>query len=318
MPRASKLTERQKQQIRQQHLSGRSCRDLAQEYQVSAMSISRVVRPDTRPDALLSLPYAPPVQQVMGRIVLMVLDPELWDVDQIQQRYAVDYAEASAWHTYVARHIRLMGYQHLMLWSDEQDSPALARMLAHKAGLADRTQVVYARNCQIQTLPDDQAHEFYTQHHLQGPAGKGRALHLALVWRGRPVACMSFAGSHVCRGLPDHHLLQRYACAVHVPGGASRLLRSFRHQHPGPIISYSDERYAPGGQLYRLLGFEVYSRSRPDYRYWKSGRWYAKSSKQRRNLVQEGGNPDLTEREMAKELGYKRCYDLGKLTWRLA
>jgi len=93
--------------------------------------------------------------------------------------------------------------------------------------------------------------------------------------------------------------------------------------NPGPVVSYSDERYAPSGNLYEILGFTQQGLNRPDYRYWRDGRWYAKNSKQKKYLhreAEEAGiafNDEHTEFELARILGYKRCYDLGKITWLL-
>jgi hypothetical protein len=100
-------------------------------------------------------------------------------------------------------------------------------------------------------------------------------------------------------------------------------LSAFRAGAAGAVISYSDERYAPGGNLYKVLGFSEVAYHKPDYRYWKDGRWFAKSSKQRYDLVRElseagqAALPEDTEYTMASRLGYKRCYDAGKRTWLL-
>jgi hypothetical protein len=190
-------------------------------------------------------------------------------------------------------------------------------MLKHRTGEAART--CAARECEVVTVSKEQAREFYNAYHLQG-APNSVWLTYGLVFEDRLVACMSFNSGNACRGDVSAHLLQRFAAAGSVPGAASKLLAAFRGDHPGPIISYSDERYAPGGGLYGVLGFKELELYKPDYRYWKNGAWFAKNAKQRKHLeaeLQGDVLPTDTEYTMAEKLGYLRCYDCGKKSWRL-
>lgn len=314
MPRKPALSTKQSEEILGRLQRGESCRRLASDYHVSAMTISRLAQrlhSQTKFSTHLQLPYMPPITATHGSLAVVVADPREWHVNAIMERYDELHAGACKWFKHMERHLRLQGYKHLFLWSDEQGSPALANMIQHKTGA--QGQRVYARKCKVTQVDRVVANKFYKQHHLQGSC-TGKVTY-ALEHQDQLVACMTFTDSAACRGLTGHHLLQRFACSCSVPGGASRLLKAFRDDYAGPILSYSDERYAPGGQLYRTLGFQQHKLHSPDYRYWRKSRWYAKNQKQRRHLIAEGANPALTEADMAHSLGYLRCYDLGKRTW---
>jgi hypothetical protein len=192
-------------------------------------------------------------------------------------------------------------------------------MIAHRAQAA--VSICSARQAEVIKLAAAEANRFYTANHLQGRCnGK---FHYALRYKDNVVAVMSFTDARACRGPVDTFLLQRFAVAGSVPGAASRLLAAFRREHPGPIVSYSDERYASGGKLYETLGFTCTRVEKPDYRYWRDNRWYAKNQKQRKHLIAELAlrgetpTPEDTEFTMARRLGYKRCFDCGKRTWLL-
>lgn len=315
MPRKSSLSPQQIEEIRSKVLAGDSCRDIAAAYGISPMTVSRVSKGVREPLPLserLQLPYMPPIVSIHDNLAVIVADQTCWHVHAIRSRYNQTNAEAVKWFTHQHRHLRLQGYSHLFLWSDEKDNPALQNMIKHKTG--HTTNKVYARKCSVVKVDKKTADTFYLEHHLQGSCNGNNTYGLESP-AGELVACMTFAGANFCRGLDGHNLLQRFACSCSVPGGASKLLKAFRSDHPGPIVSYSDERYAPGGNLYEALGFVEHQIHKPDYRYWRDGQWHAKNAKQRRHLIAEGADPDLTEHEMAYSLGYLRCYDMGKRTW---
>jgi len=251
-------------------------------------------------------------------LAIFVINQDVWDHHSILARN--DWSNVDGEHT-LSRAVALLpaGSKHLILWKDEYSKPCVQTMIKHR--LAEHVSTCSARKCSIQSIEYRTAMDFYNTHHLQGSCCGGDSY--GLIFNGALVACMTFNQPGMCRGLPGHHMLQRFATVGSVPGAASRLLAHFRRLHPGPVLSYSDERYAPGGNLYKTLGFIATSTSGPDYRYWRDDRWYAKNSKQKKNLRGEmvtlglPVDPEDTEQALAAKLGYKRCYDLGKITWLL-
>ena len=249
----------------------------------------------------------------LADLEVFVVDQDLHDVDSLQ---AGGLSHPAAVHA-LEHHSAARAGRVMYLWRDEVGLPGVQRMLKHKAGESVEKKV-FARDCAVQEIDSTRASIFYKAHHLQGtPHATG--LTLGLLAEGEIVAAMSFNDPRVCRGMKASWLLQRFACSCRVPGGASRLLAAFRKEHQGSIISYSDNRYAAGG-LYGVLGFQCLRDEKPDYRYWRDGRWYSKGCKQRKHLIRELSgifSPEDTEFTMARRLGYKRVYDCGKKTWLL-
>jgi transposase len=259
----------------------------------------------------------PPVVALVDKLAVVVMDPEVWDVHSVMHRLSVEHHEATKYLAHTVAQVSNLGYKSLCLWKDELTSPALENMIKHKTQQGART--CSARECDVHTVDNTAARAFYEANHLQG--GCNAPVHYALFHGDVLVACMSFNRADACRGTADAHLLQRFAVSGSIPGAASKLLSAFRSDTPGAILSYSDERYAPGGGLYQALGFTQQEAGKPDYRYWDGTRWYAKNAKQRKHLTAElaerGEAPttDDTEFTMAHRLGYRRCYDAGKRTW---
>lgn len=273
-----------------------------------------------RPPPDFHTPSCPPVAALIpGKLAIVVIDQERWDVDSIQAAQGIPHADARRVIQIHQTQLIQKVPQTLFLWKDELKSPGLQRMIEHRTGNA--ASICSARQTEVVKLTAAEANAFYVVNHLQGRCnGK---FHYALRYKGDTVAAMSFADARACRGPADTALLQRFAVAGSVPGAASRLLAAFRQEHSGPVVSYSDERYAPRGRLYETLGFTSAPIESPDYRYWRDNRWYAKNQKQRKHLIAElatrgeAPTPEDTEFTMARRLGYKRCYDCGKRTWLL-
>jgi hypothetical protein len=92
-----------------------------------------------------------------------------------------------------------------------------------------------------------------------------------------------------------------------VVGGASKLLSYFiKELSPKRIISYSDRDWSIG-TLYFKLGFELISKSNPDYKYIIDGIRVHKS-----NMRKSKRKYDSTENEYTKSKNILRIWDCGK------
>jgi hypothetical protein len=149
---------------------------------------------------------------------------------------------------------------------------------------------VYARKCTIDKLTHSDIKDFYNEHHIQG-AGGTSPHHYALTYGGKIVAAMSFKKPGV-RGAAAKNIkdgqweLDRYATAIQVPGGASKLLSHFVNTtKPQSIVSYSDNMLFTGG-MYEALGFTNVGVSPPDYKLFfpKETRLRHKSAMQRKHI----------------------------------
>lgn len=114
--------------------------------------------------------------------------------------------------------------------------------------------------------------------------------------------------------------LSRYCVGkVGVTGGLSRLIDSFKKDHPEltELISYSDNRWSQGG-LYQVLGFDKVRTNRPSYWYFKHAnlpKRIHRFSLRKSVLVKQGGDKGKTEWQLAQEAGYDRIWDAGTVLW---
>lgn len=187
---------------------------------------------------------------------------------------------------------------------------------------------VFARKCDVKSVPIKQAREFFEKYHIQGGSGTGE--HYGLYWNEKLVACMRFTFGGNDRGTGAKNrswTLSRYATRINVVGGASRLFSAFVQEHqPEEVKSFSDNRFYSGG-MYEKLGFVLDAELPEDYQVWspKLG-LRPKSHYQRRQLqtrLDEHGVDDTfdaetdprTESEMTYLMGCRRLYDCGKKRW---
>jgi hypothetical protein len=102
---------------------------------------------------------------------------------------------------------------------------------------------------------------------------------------------------------------------TNVIGGASKLFKFFLEKYkPNKIISYSDIRYFDGS-LYKKLGFNEKSKSKPNYSYVINDKRYYRFNFRKSILVKQGFDPNKTEKEIMFERKIYRIYDCGNIRW---
>jgi hypothetical protein len=103
-----------------------------------------------------------------------------------------------------------------------------------------------------------------------------------------------------------------------VVGGFSKLLKYFKNEHNGSIITYADKRHS-NGNLYKNNGFEELHDSKPNYFYVKKRDIFSREKFQKHKLKDlfENFNPDLTEWENMQLNNYDRIWDCGNKVFEL-
>jgi hypothetical protein len=216
---------------------------------------------------------------------------------------------------------RLLGIR--LLHVMDYDNPvAVRKLLINQLGLNDEK--VGARKCEVLVIKgsDQSVKDFMSMNHVQGGIRGG--LNYCLTYRESIVAVMTFSRALSRRGTKaDKNIweLRRYATACSVPGGASKLLKAFKMDHPecGLLISYSDNRLFEGG-MYEKLGFSLVKELPPDYKYVKGNEVRGKGNFKRSELTKMKGfkfNPGLTEVENCRNNRWYRVWDCGKKVWEL-
>lgn len=164
---------------------------------------------------------------------------------------------------------------------------------------------IYARKCNVIEDPN-LLEAFIQKHHLQGSAPSHT--YLGLEYEGEIVMAISI-GNHHRKGSECSVLNRVCFSDYNVVGGLERLLKRISVD----LITWSDNRYSPIGNMYRNSGFELEEELKPDYFYCDSnGNAYSKQSKKKSVT---GCPKDKKEWEWCWENGLYRVWDCGKKRW---
>jgi len=169
-----------------------------------------------------------------------------------------------------------------------------------------------ARKCQIVQIDRNTKNQFLTENHLQG--SDASKIWYCLEYDGEIVSCMTFGPSRFNHNF-DYELLRFVnKCNLSVIGAASKLLRAFRRDYNGSIISYADKRYSEG-DLYENLGFQLNGETQPSFSYFNIGNGilYNRMKFQKKKIKNfTHYSNSLTEYEIMQLNGYDRIWDAGQ------
>lgn len=204
------------------------------------------------------------------------------------------------------------GIQLLQFYSDEWlfKREIVKSIIASKLNL---NQKVYARKCKKVILNTHEKNCFLVQNHIQGE-DKSR-IKIGLKYENEIVCIMTFCKSRF--NMNYEWELSRFAnkIGVNVIGGFSKLLKWFREENVGNIVSYADRRYS-NGNVYLKNGFEVVRINSPSYYYVDKN--FLKRFNRMKFQKKLIGAYDCTEYEKARELGYHKIFDCGTICFGLA
>ena len=187
------------------------------------------------------------------------------------------------------------------------------------------SQKIYARNTILKVISNKEALDFCEENHLQG--GCSCKVAIGLLQNNEIVAVMTFGKPRFNKKY-DWELL-RYCCKKYhtVVGGASKLLKHFRSNYKGSIISYANLRWS-NGNLYEKLGFTLLKRTEPNYFYFKVKHeilpvdmvLHSRIEFQKHKLKGKLSNYDesLSEKENMYANNYRAIYDCGNLVYTLS
>jgi hypothetical protein len=174
----------------------------------------------------------------------------------------------------------------------------------------------YARNCEIKEVSSNESKLFLENNHIQGNVNS--KIRIGLYQKGNLISLMTFSKGRILMGGKDTEWELNRFCnliGIRVVGGASKLLKFFIEKYkPNKIVSYSDIRIF-GGEMYKSLGFEFVSKSKPNYWYVINGMRHHRFNFRKSVLVKKGHNSTKTEKEIMFELKHYRIYDCGNIRW---
>jgi hypothetical protein len=251
-----------------------------------------------------------------------------YDVYVPAKKLAIDY-HGNIWHSTkykrdTGSHLErlklseALGITYIQIFSDEwrdRNAQVIAR-IKHLLGLSRK---VPARTCAVVEISKAEANSFLDKHHVQGGVSAGNLCLGLTDSTGTLVAVMVVGANVSSRSATDDLEMLRYATAVCVVGGLSKLLARVRSLYNGrTLVTYGDRRMFSGAS-YTSVGFNLLALSKPDYRYITASddTRLHKSNFTKERIAHRFGIAieGKTEFELAESLGYYRIYDAGKSKW---
>lgn len=157
-----------------------------------------------------------------------------------------------------------------------------------------------ASKLDLRIVPTIEERDFLDKYHYQGYIPS--KVCYGLYYNNELIELMSFGKPRFNKRY-DWELLR--LCSkkdTFVYGGASRLFKHFCEDEVGSIMSYCNETLFTGN-VYSKLGFTKLG-SCKSYHYEKDGKSYHRINFQKWKLIEEGFDPNKTEKEIMVERGY--------------
>ena len=171
----------------------------------------------------------------------------------------------------------------------------------------NHTTKIYARQCKIGIVSNDESIQFLNKNHIQGACHS--KYRYGLYYNNELVSLMTFGKSRFRKNEIE---LLRFCNKLNttVVGGASKLFKHFLND----IVSYADRRWSTGN-LYEKLGFKLINTSKPNYYYIIDGILKNRMNYQKHMLVQQGFDANKSEHDIMLERKIYRIYDCGMLKY---
>ena len=139
------------------------------------------------------------------------------------------------------------------------------KIIRTKIGIVKQN--IYGRQCTIKPIKNDEYKQFCELNHIQGYCiAKVR---LGLYHNEELVQIMSFIKPRFNKKYDWENIRTCTLLNTVVVGGFSKILKHFKNNYSGSIISYVDVRYFNGNE-YQNNGFKLYEHSNPNYFYFKN------------------------------------------------
>lgn len=168
----------------------------------------------------------------------------------------------------------------------------------------------YARNCEIKLINKVEKDIFLDANHIQGTCVS--KINIALFHQTELVSLMTF-GERYINGKKEFELL-RFCNKINsvVIGSASKLFNYFiLNYRPNSITSFADISQFTGG-LYQKLGFSYVHTSSPNYWWVVDGLRQHRFNYNKKRLVKQGFDANLTECQIMYDRGYFRIFGCGQ------
>lgn len=215
------------------------------------------------------------------------------------------------------------GYGLIHIFEDEymNHKDIVLSKLCHTLGISEGERV-YARKCTVREIYSSEAAEFLNKNHIQGFGSS--TVYYGAFYDDKLVGVMAFKNGTIKNKGWE---LTRYATDITkiCVGLGGKLFKHFVEEYkPQTVFSFADRRWTIDiyNNFYTKIGFKLNKIGYPDYRYYNEKverfKRFHKMGFNKQILHKKYGFPlTMTEKEMARELGYDRIWDCGlvKYVW---
>ena len=230
-----------------------------------------------------------------------------------------DQFKGKEYHLFKTLQCEKLGIQLIHIFEDEwlfKKDIVKARL---RNLLGKNSRRIGARQTTIKEIDPKTKNQFLEKYHIQGKDGS--SIKLGAYYEKELIGVMTFSKPRIFMGKKYKEglwELSRFATIsdTYTPGLAGKMLKYFeRNFNWLEIYSYADRRWSQGN-LYRQIGFEYDSETKPNYFYAnqkdliRKHRYNYRKSELKKF---ENYNSDKTEFEIMNEAGYLRIYDCGNL-----
>ncbi len=187
------------------------------------------------------------------------------------------------------------------------DKQLIKSMIRNYCGINNK---VYARNCDLRILNNNDVVNFLNNNHLQ--KHRNASICVGLFYFNELLSVATFSKKD------DGHELIRLATksGYTVVGGPSKLINcAMRTFGIKKLYTFADLRYS-AGNVYNKLGFNQLYITNPNYKYIKNKLILSRQQCQKHkliNLLKDDFNPNLTESENMFNAGFRRIWDAGNI-----
>lgn len=215
------------------------------------------------------------------------------------------------YHSFKTQQCLEKGIQLIHIWEDDWRNKKeiwKSRLLQ----LLGKTQIkISARKCQIKILTKYEKSDFLKSNHIQG--NDHSSIDIGLIFEHKIVSVMTFCKSRYNQNYEWE--LSRFCSLINhnIQGGFSKLLSFFRNHYDGSIVSYADKNLSTGS-VYIKNGFKKISETNSNYWYvdLKKGIKIHRSALMKKRI---SPNDKRTENEILEELGYRKIFGSGMITF---
>jgi len=222
------------------------------------------------------------------------------------------------YHVSKLKEMESIGYRLIYIWEDwwVRKKEIVKSMVSSILGTNKNK--IYARNCDIREISDEQVKIFLHHNHIQGASVS--KVRIGLFQNDELVSVMTFGSLRKTLGTvakDNHWEMMRFCSKLNttVVGGASKLFSYFVNiYNPHCVVSYANRDWS-NGNVYKKLGFHFVGTTEPGYFYAKGKRRFSRSQFTKHKLVSEGADETKTESTIMKERGYMKIWDTGNLKY---